>query len=135
LTLACHISTLVFFYGATAPRGPGPPHCRGFTVTLRHTALGRTPLDEWSARRRDLYLQTHNIHKKHTSIPPEECAPTIPKRERPQTQALDLAVNGDRHNGKFSNGHFEVRVFRHYDFGYIYKQNIVKKKTVFRSFK
>ena len=27
--------------------------------TQRRTTLGRTPLDEWSARRRDLYLTTH----------------------------------------------------------------------------
>jgi len=44
------------FIGATAPGGPKPPHYRDFTITLRHTTLGRTPLDEWSARRRDLYL-------------------------------------------------------------------------------
>jgi hypothetical protein len=36
----------IFFQGATARSVPGPPHCRGFTITLRHTALGRTPLDE-----------------------------------------------------------------------------------------
>jgi hypothetical protein len=29
---------------------------------LRHTTLGRTPLDDRSARRRDLYLTTHNTH-------------------------------------------------------------------------
>jgi len=29
----------------TAPSGAMPPHCRGFTITLRHTTLGRTPLD------------------------------------------------------------------------------------------
>jgi len=28
---------------------------------LRHTTLGRTVLDEGSARRSDLYLTTHNI--------------------------------------------------------------------------
>jgi hypothetical protein len=28
------------------PVGPGPPHYRGSIITLRHTALGRTPLDE-----------------------------------------------------------------------------------------
>ena len=28
--------------------------------TQRRTTVGRTPLDEWSARRRDLYLTTHN---------------------------------------------------------------------------
>jgi len=32
---------------------------RIFTFTLRHTALGRTPLEEWSVRRRDLYLTKH----------------------------------------------------------------------------
>jgi hypothetical protein len=29
-----------------------------------HTTLGRTPLDEWSVWRRDLYVTTHNINKK-----------------------------------------------------------------------
>jgi hypothetical protein len=32
--------------GYTAPSGPGPPHYRGFTITVRHTTLCRTPLDE-----------------------------------------------------------------------------------------
>jgi hypothetical protein len=32
--------------GATAPSGPGHPHYRGFTITLRHTTLGRTALHE-----------------------------------------------------------------------------------------
>ena len=31
--------------------------------TQRRTTVGRTPLDEWSARRRNLYLTTHNTHK------------------------------------------------------------------------
>ena len=31
--------------GATARSGPGPPHYRGFTITLRNTILGWTPLD------------------------------------------------------------------------------------------
>jgi hypothetical protein len=39
----------------TAPSGPGPTHCRGPAITLRHITLGRTPLDEWSAHRKDLY--------------------------------------------------------------------------------
>jgi hypothetical protein len=51
-----------FFHGATAPSAPMPPHYRGFTIKLRHTTLGRTPLEEGSARRRDLYLTTHNTH-------------------------------------------------------------------------
>jgi len=36
--------------------------------TQRRTTVGRTPLDEWSARRRDLYLTTHNTHNRQTSI-------------------------------------------------------------------
>jgi hypothetical protein len=35
-----------------------------FTITLRHTTLGCTALDERSARRGDLYLTTHDNHKK-----------------------------------------------------------------------
>jgi len=59
-----------FFFspGATAPRGSGLPHYRVHTITLRHTTLGRTPLEELSARRRDLYLTTHNIHKRQASM-------------------------------------------------------------------
>jgi hypothetical protein len=36
----------IFSNGSTAPRVRRPPHYRGFTITLRHTTLGRTPLDE-----------------------------------------------------------------------------------------
>jgi len=37
----------------------------GFLDHTRHITVGRTPLDEWSARRRHLYLTTHNTHNKH----------------------------------------------------------------------
>jgi hypothetical protein len=44
---------------------------RGFTIThIRHTTFGRTPLDEGPARRRDLYLTSHNTHNRQTSMPP-----------------------------------------------------------------
>jgi hypothetical protein len=33
-------------HGATAPRGPGPPRHKSFTIILRHTTLRRTPLHE-----------------------------------------------------------------------------------------
>jgi hypothetical protein len=32
---------------------PRSPRYRGFMITFRHTALGRSSLDVWSARRRD----------------------------------------------------------------------------------
>jgi hypothetical protein len=37
--------------------------------SVGHATLGWTPLDEGSARRRNLYLTTHNTHKRQTSMP------------------------------------------------------------------
>jgi hypothetical protein len=37
----------VFLHEASTPRKPGSLYYRGFTITLRHTTVGRTPLDEW----------------------------------------------------------------------------------------
>jgi hypothetical protein len=76
-------------------RGLGRLIFRGFAIThFRHTTLGRTPLDEGPARRRDLYLTTHNPPKRQTSLPPEGIEPTFLVIERPQTHALDRAANG-----------------------------------------
>ena len=36
-------------------------------ITLRYNNLSRTPLVEWSARLRDLYLTTHNTHNRQIS--------------------------------------------------------------------
>ena len=76
------------------PGGSRLPHYRGFTIILRHTTVGRTPLDEWSVRRRNFYLKTHNTHNRQTSISPVGFEPTIPSSERPQTHALDRAATG-----------------------------------------
>jgi hypothetical protein len=37
---------IFFFHGATARSSPGPPHYRGFNITLRQTTVGKTPLGE-----------------------------------------------------------------------------------------
>ena len=37
--------------------------------TQRRTTVGRTPLDEWSARRTDLCLTTHNTNNRQTFMP------------------------------------------------------------------
>jgi hypothetical protein len=58
-----------------------------------HT-VGRTPLDEGSARGRDLHLKTHNTQKSQTTMPPKGCEPAIPASVRPQTHALDRAATG-----------------------------------------
>ena len=90
----CHPSMVSFPHGATAPGGPGPPHFLGFTMTLSHTTLDRTPLDECSARRRDLNLTKYNTHKRQTFMPPAGFDLTIPASERLQTHALDRAATG-----------------------------------------
>jgi hypothetical protein len=85
-----------FFPMAQQPLGgQGLLSFRGFTIThFRHTTLCRTPLDEWSARRRDLYLTTHNTYKRQTSMLPAGFEPTIPVSERPQTHVLDRVATG-----------------------------------------
>ena len=69
--------------------------------TRRKTTVGRTPLDVWLARRRDLYLTTHNNHNRQISMPPMEYEPTISAGEQPQTYTLErVAVNSgqEEHN-------------------------------------
>ena len=66
-------------HGATAPSGPGPPHYRGFMITLRHATLGRT---------------RHNTHKRQQSMPPAGFEPAIPASERLQTHPLDRGATG-----------------------------------------
>jgi len=87
---SCQVS--YFCHGAKAPSGSGPRHYRGFTITLRHSTLGRTPLGVRSARRRDLHLTTQ--YSPQTSMPPEGLEPAIASSGLPQTNALDHAVTG-----------------------------------------
>ena len=54
--------------------------------TQRRTTVGRTTLDEWSARRRDLYLTTHDTHNRQISMPPVGFEPTISAGERPRPE-------------------------------------------------
>jgi hypothetical protein len=66
------IGKVMIFFSSMARQpymGRASSFRQGFMVTLRHTTLGRTPLDEEPARRRDLYLRTHNTHKRQTSMP------------------------------------------------------------------
>jgi hypothetical protein len=39
-------AVICIFTGSTVPRGSRLPQYRGFTITLRHTTLGRIPVDE-----------------------------------------------------------------------------------------
>jgi len=76
----------------TALSGPGPPHCRGFTITLRNTTLGRIPLDGlWAS-----FLKTHNAVKRQTSMSMSPAALELAIRASKwtQTHALDRADTG-----------------------------------------
>ena len=94
-------STIIFLFGPTAPP---PQWVRAHSITRfldhtqRRTIVGRTPLDEWSARRRDLYLITHEAHNRQTSMPPVGFVATIAGGERPQTYALDRTATGIGHD-------------------------------------
>jgi hypothetical protein len=54
----------------------------------KHTTLSRTPLDERKARRGDLYLTTHNTHKRQTSMPWGDSNPQSQQAKGPQTHVL-----------------------------------------------
>jgi hypothetical protein len=60
----------------------------------RHNTLGRTQLDEWSARRRDVYSTTHDTHKRQTSMPSAGFEPATPAGEQPKTQLLYRVATG-----------------------------------------
>jgi len=104
-------------FGRNIPRGA---RVSSFTRFLDHsqrsTTVGSTPVDEWSARRRDRYLKTHNTHNRQTSMPPVGFEPTILAGERPQTYALDRAatwtgiLNGLKHKQK--NSHSKLHTER-----------------------
>ena len=86
---------LILCFGATAPQwARASSFTRFLDHTRRHRIVGRTPLDEWSACRRDLYLTTHNTHNRQTSKPPVGFEPKISAGERPQTYALDRTATG-----------------------------------------
>jgi hypothetical protein len=63
-------------------------------MTLGYATLGRTPLDEWSARPRDVYLTTHNSHERQTSMPPARFELGIPASKWVQPHVLDGAATG-----------------------------------------
>jgi len=86
--------TFFFLWRCGPTRATDSAFLRFLDHTQRWTTDDRTPLDEWSARRRDLYLTTHNTHNRQTSMPPVGFEPTISAGERPQTHALDRAATG-----------------------------------------
>jgi hypothetical protein len=67
-----------------------PDHTPRHTHTRPSTrAPSKTPLEEGSARRRDLYLKTQKTHKRQTTMSPDLLKTAIPASERLQTYASD----------------------------------------------
>ena len=54
----------------------------------------RTPLNDWCVSRRDLYLTTHNTHKRQTAMHPVGFKPAIPTSKRPQIHAVECVATG-----------------------------------------
>jgi hypothetical protein len=61
---------LVCFWRNSPPSGATASSLTRFLDhTRRHTTVGRTPLDEWSAENRDLYLTKHNTQQTNVHAP------------------------------------------------------------------
>ena len=79
-------------YSATDTSGSGPPHYQNLPIPLRHTIVGRTSLDEWSARRRNVYNTTcrYPCPRRDSRPQPQQangCRPT-PETAQPLRSAL-----------------------------------------------
>jgi len=68
----------VYFHGPTFPSGPHHSVC--FTITLKPTTHGRTPLEEWSAEHSELYLTTHSTYKRQGIRVPGEIRTCTPSK-------------------------------------------------------
>jgi hypothetical protein len=78
-------------HDATAASGPGL-HFQGFTITLRPTTLGRTPLDKWSAHRRNLTWQQTTLIRDRYPGPWQDSNPHLSRRA-----ATDLCLRTRSH--------------------------------------
>ena len=85
---------LSFFWRNSPQWATASAFLRFLDHTQRRTTVGRIPLNEGSARRRDLYLTTQNTHNRQTSMPRVGFEPTISEGELPQTYTLDRAADG-----------------------------------------
>ena len=63
-------------------------------IPRSHTIVNRIPLNGRSARRRDVYLTSHNIHNRLTTMPAAQFKATTSASDRPQTLALDHSATG-----------------------------------------
>ena len=92
---------MFFFVAQQSLIGHGLSQYQGFTISHSdtHTTLGRTRLNEWAARRRNLYLPTHNTQKRQTSTQPHPVRTEFPSPGKRATLNPRLRPRGhwDRH--------------------------------------
>jgi len=88
--------------------------------TKQRTTVSKAPVDEWSARCRDLYVTTQDTHNRQTSMTPVGFESTISAGEQPQTYALHGAAT---RNGFRSYYRYVVRIMKDKEaLGYVCKQ-------------
>jgi hypothetical protein len=79
------------------------------THTHTHT-FDRTPLDGGSAICQEIYMATHNIHKRYTSMLLAGFEPVIPASEPPQTHVLDHADTWIFSNKLLATGKYVAKI-------------------------
>ena len=85
----------IFFFLRENPQWARGSSLKNFLYhTQRRTTGSRTPLDELSARRRDLYPMTRNTQNRKIFMSPAGFESAISTGERPLTYALDGAATG-----------------------------------------
>ena len=111
-------------FGATAPQwARASSFTRLLDHTQRRTTVGRTPLDEWSDRRRDLYLTTHNTYNRQISMPLVGFELTISASVRPKTYALDRVASGTGNEPALPFIYWQQNYFQHISFTFlVYKE-------------
>jgi hypothetical protein len=100
-----------FYLDQRPPVGQGYSFTRFLDHTHRRTTVGSTPLDEWSVRRGDSFLTTHNKHNRQTSMPPAGFEPTISAGERPHTYSLDCSATETGTEGLLSKN-INITIYR-----------------------
>jgi hypothetical protein len=116
-----YIYTYIHTFGRVCnnPQWARAPSFTRFLDHTRRTTVGRSPLDEWSARRRDIYLTTHNTHNRRP------CPPGgIRTRDLSRRAAADLRLR--------PRGHWDRDIHTYtYTCTYIHTQYIHTYVSVF----
>jgi len=84
------LNILILFHGARVPSGPKPPHCRSYTITLRHTIFRQD-----SSRR--VISPTHNTLKRQSCL-------------RQDSNSQSQQANGRQNPRLRPRGHWDLQI-------------------------